>query len=270
MITDNGKDLITRYLAGYVGQIGDSIAVGIGSAPESASDVNLQFEINSQAIQQVGIDMAARKLIFKATIPQEIAGRIKEVALWSNRQSIGSLADHAITLVDSATEAWTGGTWATGSRINGSTRQISAAASSSAGASPEVFTRDLSSFTARDEIVIAYEVVSNVASLRIDIGSDGSNRYNVTIDNPPAGYNISKIPLGNFAKVGNPNWAAATYLAVVVTAKSAGPGVVKLDGIRVNRAVPNGTLVSRKVLAQEIIKERNAPLDIEYELPVTI
>lgn len=271
MITNDGKDAIMRYLAGYVSRIGDLISVGIGSSPESATDNNLQFEITSQTVQQIGADMAAGLLIFKVTLPAGITGRIKEVSLWTGRQvASGNATSEIVTLVDNLYEQWTGGTWATGSKINDSTLLISTAASSSAGASPETYAQDLSMFTARDNIVVAYEVVANVASLRLDFGTDANNRYSAVINNPPVGYNITAINFGSFVKTGTPDWANTTYLAAVVTASSAGAGSVKLDGIRINQALVEGIMVSRKVLPQEIVKERNAPLDIEYSMPVTI
>lgn len=260
-----------RYLAGYVSRIGDSISVGIGPAPEDETDTSLQFEINNQSIQQVGVDLAAGLLIFKATLPQGVGGRIKEVSLWSGRQSAGGTSpSEVVTLVDDTAGVWTGGTWSTGSKINESTLLISAATSASAGGGPEVFSKDLSMFSAGDKIVVAYEVIQNVSSLRIDLGTDASNRYSATISAPPAGYNITEISLGSFIKVGDPDWANLTYLSAVVTATGAGAGQLKLDGIRVNPVATQGVMVSRKVLAQEIVKDKDAPLDIEYSMPVSI
>lgn len=225
----------------------------------------------AERVRQVGADLPGRKVVFKVTLPAGLAGKIREVALWANRNVVDSSADNTLVRADSATElVWNNGTWDVGSRATESTIKIVAPSSTTVVGSPQSFSKDLSAYVLSDKIVIAYEVLQNVASLRIDIGTDASNRFSYTINAPSVGYKITAIDKSSFAPVGNPDWSLATYLGIALTATSAGEGRVRIDAIRVNpqSSKDEGVLVSRKVLPQEVTKERNAPLDIEFALDV--
>lgn len=260
-----------RYLAGYVGQIGDSLSFGIGSTAAALTDTDLDFEIYNVKVVQVGIDVAARKLIYKVTIPADVIGTFKEVCLWSGKQAQPGLnSQDVITSLNQAAEIWAGGTWDTGSKINNSTYRIDAATSGTTVAYNNALNKDLGGITLQDKIVLAYQAVANTASIRIDVGTDSANRYSTVVNNSGTGYKIVEIPVANFTKTGNPDWSNVTYIAFSLTANSSGAGSVKVDGMRINRAITDGVLVSRQVLSTEIVKENSAPLDAEYIMAVTV
>lgn len=225
----------------------------------------------AERVLLVGADIPSRRVIYKATLPAGTSGKIREVALWANRSVQDGSSDDFITRADSSTELqWSNATWDTGSRANESTVRIVAPASTTVVSSPTSFSKNLSAYVVSDKILVAYEPLQNVASLRIDIGTDASNRFSYTISSPGTGYRIAAINKSSFTPVGNPDWSLATYLGVALTATSAGEGRVRLDAIRVNPQTnkDRGVLISRKVLSQEVTKERNAPLDIEFALDV--
>lgn len=260
-----------RYLAGYVPQIADTVSVGIGSTLESATDRSLDFEIIAVPIKQVGIDLTARKVVFKVTLPQGVSGYIREIALWADRQMrLGSQS--MLTLADEDTEIWTGGTWGTGSRVNESTRVLSPAASQKASATLYGFSRNLQQLGALDNFAAAFTVGANVASVELEFGLDDANYFRTTINAPLAGDKIHRVMKKDFVKTGTLDWSQVTQFRVSATATAAGAGEVKFDALRVDSADTDNAavMVARKVLGAAYAKDLNEPLDIEYPLEVSI
>lgn len=271
MLTNAGKENILKYMAGYINQLADTISIGIGSTPESPDDKDLVFETDSQAIQQVGLDLANNKIIYKVSLPQEIAGSIKELGLWANRQQSldGSRQNMFLTRADEVNEIWTVGDWVEG-RIGTKALSIPAAASSTAVTQLSGFSRDLSRYNILDEVSIAWEAIGNITGVNLRLGIDDDNYFSYSLSNTGAGYKINKIKINQFTKTGTLDWSNLKALSLRVTAGTGG-GQIKLEGIRINTMSLDGAvLISRRVLDQEIVKEANAPKDIEYHLDVAI
>ena len=96
MITKFGKRFLTNYLAGNARFSGKDLALGIGSTSPNAkgNDTKLEFEfyrlpvdLSSIDISQTGTDIDgdpvfSYNIIYKTTIPQDIAGVISEIGLY--------------------------------------------------------------------------------------------------------------------------------------------------------------------------------------------
>src|ERR1700750_515386 len=87
MISTRGKQHIKRYLAHQVGDIARSVSIGVGGLAENVAHTALQFEMGRSDIILVSYDYVNDKIVFKATLPQEMSGKIYEVAIWSQNQS---------------------------------------------------------------------------------------------------------------------------------------------------------------------------------------
>ena len=96
MITKFGKRFLINYLAGNADFSKKEIALGIGNTTPNSkgNDTRLEFEfyrlpatISSIDIEQTGTDIDgdpifSYKAVYQATIPQDVAGVVTEVALY--------------------------------------------------------------------------------------------------------------------------------------------------------------------------------------------
>jgi len=100
MITKFGKRFLTNYLAGNISFSEKELAFGIGStaANSSGNDTRLEFEFYRVPVKLTSIDIAevsgsfVYKAVFVATIPQDVAGVISEIALYPASRTNDSLS----------------------------------------------------------------------------------------------------------------------------------------------------------------------------------
>jgi len=111
MITRFGKRFLTNYLAGNADFGQKELAFGIGSTAASADNTRLNFEfyrvpvtIGSIDITNTGTEESpvyVYKAVYQATIPQDVAGVISEIALYpSSRTSRNNFDSNFITQFD--------------------------------------------------------------------------------------------------------------------------------------------------------------------------
>lgn len=117
MITNDGKELIGKYLLGQVPAYASHISVGCGATPLDSGDPNpvglatktvMDFEMDRVPVTSNGFvdDNGVTKLSFTAELPTENRYDITEVALWSaGANNLASNSDsHMIFTFDS--ELW--------------------------------------------------------------------------------------------------------------------------------------------------------------------
>jgi hypothetical protein len=187
MITDEGKRHIKRYLAGYVPSIAEAVAVGIGDSVESLADERLAFEVNRSDVVLTGYDFVNDRLVFKAPIPEEFAGTIYEVGLFSTsvNELAGEYGSKLITTFDSDVETWLDVTTGLDSTFNSSSVRVgvdslrhSPAASTTKTDFLSDIILDLSGHSAADEFLFSFNVInSNVDSVSFRFLTDTSNYY---------------------------------------------------------------------------------------------
>lgn len=277
MITNAGKAHIKRYLAGQVGAIGESIALGIGNAAESATSVDMTYEIARVDVSLVSYDFVNDVLIFKGELDQSLAGTIYEVGLWS--ADVDTRADgyasRLLASFDSDTETWSAGSYfTTNARVGIDSLRLAPAASTSTTATLSDVTIDLSGHSGVDTFSLAYFVGGTApASVVVRFKTDTANYYTWTITSPTAGYRINTVTKASLVATGTPQWDNITSIEVVVTAAAGGAAAVDLDALRVNDVDtenPDYVLVAREVLAAPHVKTEGIIQEIEFAIPVAI
>jgi hypothetical protein len=277
VITTDGKLLIKRYLAKQVGDIGKSIAVGLGPKAEAVGDTSLQFEMARADVTLISYDFVNNKIIFKASIPQELAGKIYEVGLWSlaKNTAAGDFMSRVLTSFDSNSEVWSTGTFQTANaRMGADSLRLTPAASTTALSAITDLFIDLSGNSGADKFSIAYyNANANVANFKVRFKTDASNYYTITVTSPATGYQISQVAKSAAVVTGTPNWVNISSVEVEATSGSGGSSSIDFDGIRIediDTLNPDYVMVSRELLAAPLTKIEGRVMDIEFSLPVTI
>lgn len=277
MITTKGKLHIKRYLAHQVGDIARSISVGLGPVAENVAHTALQFEMGRADITLVSFDYVNNKVVFKASIPQEISGKIYEVGIWSqtNSSAAGEFTSKLLTTFDSAGETWSAGSFqAANARLGIDALRFTPSASATvSGALNDLFI-DLSGNSGADLFNIAYyNSNSNVANFKVRFKTDASNYYTITVTSPATGYQISTVAKSAATVTGNPSWASISTIEVEVVATSGGSASIDFDGLRIedtDTIDPNYVMVARELLGAPVTKVAGRVMDIEFNLPVTV
>lgn len=279
MITTNGKLHIKRYLALMVPVIGGSIAFGLGGNAESVGDTALNFEVDRADINLTSYDFVNNKLIFKAPIPSNFAGKVYEVAVFS-RTGSGLSSSRMISSFDSASENWTtGGAIPTytsvNTRIGPDSLSHSHAASTTVTSSMSNLLLDFSTNAGSDIFKFAYNLgTANTASLRFRFMTNSTNYYEFTSNTAmTAGYKIVSFTKSAATVTGTPDWANITEVQILSTAGAGGVSTVELDGIRIDDSINQNTdyvMVSRDLLTTPFTKKSGAVQEIEIALDINI
>jgi len=294
MITKFGKRFLTNYLAGNVSFTTKELAFGIGnSTPDSnGNDTRLNFEFYRVPVSLSTIEISevsgnfVYKAVFIATLPQDVAGVISEIALYpSSRTSINNFDSKFITAFE------TNVLWedSTGSNpqiaFNDSTNTFKIGESSILVQTPastviEYKTNpvpiDLSGYSINDSLSIAYKKAdANLSKIRVKFYS--SNTQYAYVDfTPPTGtgdkiQSVSLSTLFSNVTTPSPDLQNINQIGVEVTATAGGTTAVYFDGIRINDEDtfdPSYGMISRSVLTggNIITKTSGRQVDVEYKL----
>ena len=285
VVTKFGKRFIANFIAGTVDGSDRDIAIGVDETAATDEDTRLGFEfyripvqISSTDIQTVS-GTTTYSVVYKATIPQDVAGVIKEIGLYpTTRSSINNfdskfLADFADPL-DWAIGAGTNPvSTTTGAKIGDSVLTFS----SNSTSAQEYFnntTLDLSGYSVNDSIRLAYyKNNANLQNIIIKLYSSTSNYYSTTIT--PAGgtgYKItSDILLSTLftSPTGTPDKTNINKIGITITPTSSNTTSIGMDGLRINDEDtfdPTFGLISRSILATALSKSAGRAVDVEYKL----
>lgn len=259
MITTVGKQNLIRIAAGLQGQFVSHIAVGIGNTAAVVGDTRLDYEVLRIPVSSATPDFVGNTVIYKGTIPAEVALDAYEVGLVSS-----SVAPN--TLISDFTEEagfWTVGSLSTlNSRVAGGTLLLAPAASALA-TSTAVISAD---WSLADDVVVSYFVGANVASAVVRFMTDASNHYSFSLP-VTAGYKVTRIPKASFTATGTP--AAINSIQVTATATGGGAAAMYYDSISFADTSDRAPeLVARRVLVTNLNKPVGVARDIEYSLAV--
>ncbi|QIN94596.1 tail protein [Streptomyces phage Muntaha] len=278
LITNEGKRLVLRYMAGQSPSLGGGIALGVGGLAASTSDVRLRFEIYRANVLLRNADYSTNRVLFKGEIEQEVEFTIYEAGLWSTTSNtLGTPDSQIITTFDLETEAWTNVTTdSTNARTSASAVRVDAGASSTT--SPRVEADlDLSGYSTEDEFALAiYKPDGNVTDVSLVFANaitGGQFKLTKSIAALTNGaYHVVYFRKGDFVATGSISWDNIDTLGVDVTAGTTG-GYVILDGIRVedtDTPDQDHILVSRTVLTSPLVKTSTAPMEVEYSLEFNV
>lgn len=277
MITTLGKLYVKRYLAKQVPDIAKSISIGVGPVSESVSHTAMQFEIGRADITVVSFDYVNNKLVFKASVPQDISGKIYEVSIWSQRVSTfaGDYISRTLTTFDSASEVWSTGTFqSANARVGADALRLAPTTSATAVSALTNLLFDLSGNSGSDAFSIAYyNGNANTANFKVRFKTDASNYYTIQVTSPATGYQVSTVAKSAATVTGTPSWANLTSIEVEVVAGAGGAASFDFDGLRIedtDTIDPNYVMVSRELLGAPVTKVAGRVQDIEFSLPVTV
>ena len=294
MITKFGKRFLTNYLAGNVAFSAKELAFGIGNTTPNANgnDTRLDFEFYRVPVKFTSIDIAevsgsfVYKAVFVATIPQDVAGVISEIALYpASRTSTNNFDSKFISSFENNV-LWEDSIGSNPSiQLNSSTFTSKIGENSVLVQSPSstateyktaTGTIDLSGYSINDSLAIAYNKSdANLSKIRVKFYS--STTQYCYIDFTPTSGTGDKIQSATLATLFSntsttpPDFKNITNLGVEVTATSGGTTSVYFDGIRINDEDtfdPSYGMISRSVLTggDIITKPSGRQVDVEYKL----
>lgn len=298
MITKFGKRFLTNYLAGNSDFRQKELALGIGSSAVSENSTRLNFEfyrvpvtIGSIDITNTGTEQSpvyVYKTVYQATIPQDIAGVISEVALYpATRISKNNFDSNFITQFDNNllwTDSNSGNpqlqlnTSQLVSKIGENMVYVQTSASTVKEYTTPLGSLDLSGYSVNDSIAIAYKKAdNNVSKIRLKFYSSTTQYCFVDFTPEAMGGTPDKIQsttLNNlFSNTSTtpPDFKNIIKLGLEVTANSSGTTTVYFDGIRINDEDTfdaNYGMISRSVLTggNIVTKTSGRQVDIEYKL----
>jgi len=298
MITRFGKRFLTNYLAGNADFGQKELAFGIGSTAASADNTRLNFEfyrvpvtIGSIDITNTGTEQSpvyVYKAVYQATIPQDVAGVVSEIALYpASRTSRNNFDSNFITQFDNNllwTDSNSGNpqlqlnTSQLVSKIGENMVYVQTSASTVKEYTTPLGVLDLSGYSVNDSIAIAYKKAdNNVSKIRLKFYSSTTQYCFVDFTPEAMGATPDKIQsttLNNLfsnTSATPPDFKNIIKLGVEVTANSSGTTTVYFDGIRINDEDTfdaNYGMISRSVLTggDIITKTSGRQVDIEYKL----
>lgn len=297
MITKFGKRFLSSYLAGMVSFPKQDIAIGIaGSSDYAEADTNtrLGFEFyrlpvsfGSIDIQTDGGGNSTYAVIYKATLPQDISGTIKEIALYpGSRTSLNNfdskyLSDFENNLIwnnlsnqNPALVAYSEETPEYPvPRIGSSLIMIDVDPSSSEEYIAKVSPFDISGYSANDSLTLAYQKAdTNLSSIEAKLYSSDTSYYTATFTaSGAAGQKIQTVNISGLTSTNSPS-TTITKIGIKVNSNAGGTAVVYLDGLRINDEDtfdPTFGMIARDVLVTPLEKKAGKPVDIEYKIGLT-
>lgn len=271
MITTAGKDIVKKYFGGQVSRIGGAIALGVGTAAPALTDTELAYEVVRVPVSSINADLAANRIVFKTLVPAGSIGTVYEMGLYSDVNTASKTK--VLSLVSQARGIWTNGTIvATNARADVKTVQIDVAANGTKNADISGLSQNLSSFVGSDAVTIAFHATANISSVKVRLGSDSSNYYELTYTSPSVGYNIMRANLSTAVVTGTPSWASINYLAIRPSATAAGAGSIFFDGLTIedNTTPIDNFLVVRNVLATPKVMDTSLATNVELSLGISV
>jgi len=298
MITRFGKRFLTNYLAGNADFGQKELAFGIGSTAASEDNTRLNFEfyrvpvtIGSIDITNTGTEQSpvyVYKAVYQATIPQDVAGVVSEIALYpASRTSRNNFDSNFLTQFDNNL-LWTDSnngnpqlqlnTSQLVSKIGENMVYVQTPASTAKEYTTPLGSLDLSGYSVNDSIAIAYKKAdNNVSRIRLKFYSSTTQYCFVDFTPDALGSTPDKIQsttLNNLfsnTSATPPDFKNIIKLGVEVTANSSGTTTVYFDGIRINDEDTfdaNYGMISRSVLTggNIVTKTSGRQVDIEYKL----
>lgn len=298
MITKFGKRFVANLLAGNVSLANRDLAFGIGSTAATESDTRLEFEFyrmpatfGSIQVDQPDpeINVFRYYVVYKGTLPQDVSGEIKEIALYpGTRTSINNFDSQFIADFEDQT-SWTDSdgfsptpyddlTSPPSAKIGPRMMRVVASEGSSKEYKANVNSFDISGYSVNDTFALAYyKNDNNLSNIKIRFYSSPTAYYEATLVSSPAsgtGHRLSSVNLSTMLNnpVNNPVANDISQISIIVTAISGGSATVFFDGLRINDEDtfdPTFGMIARSILSTSLNKVAGRPTDIEYKMEIT-
>lgn len=285
MITKFGKRFLTSYVAGTSSLDSKEMALGIANGSSSEyplSDTNsrLGFEFYRVPIRQGGIDVDSSvsptkyTVVYSATIPTNIAGKINEIGIYSGQSYSRNLYESKfISNFELPYQ------WSPEPALDQSDYRVgdSSLIFTSDGTGPREYTyvvdsMDISGYNPSDTMSFSYKVNDgNLSSLKVRLYSSDTDYLEFTFTGHSVGYNIKNLNMSTGVSTGTFNAQSVVKIGVVVTPTSA-QASVSMDGLRINDEDtfdPEYGLIARSILDSTMIKVIGREASIEFKLDLS-
>lgn len=293
LITKFGKRFITMYLAGNVSFANKDLAIGIADGTDFAlADTNarLGFEFYRLPVSFGSIDISTSggsttySVVYKATVPQDVSGIIKEIGLYpGTKTSVNNYDSRYLSDFENNREwydssnnnpvAVTSPTPRIGNTMVEHKFNEGDTTSTTKEFKYNIGNFDMSGYSVNDNLALAYNRLdTNSSQIRIKFYSSTSDFFYGDITPSGTGNKISTISMSNVFsnQSGTPDSSSISQIGVQITRSStASNATVYLDGLRINDQDtfdPTFGLISRSILASSITKVAGRPIDIEYKI----
>jgi hypothetical protein len=283
MITKFGKRFLTSYIAGTNTLDSKEMALGIATNAEyPLADTNsrLGFEFYRVPIRQGGIDIDASTnpvtytVIFSATLPTNISGKINEIGIYSGQSYTRNLYNSQFISNFELPYEWTPEPAL--DQVNSRVLDSSLTFTSNS-TSPREYTYpfsdlDISGYNPLDTMCLSYRANdANLSSVKARLYSSDSNYIEFTFTGHVVGNNIKSLYMSNGVTTGTFNPESISKLGIIITPTSAQTSV-SMDGLRINDEDtfdPAYGLIARSILTSEMVKVVGREASIEFKLDLS-
>ena len=236
--------------------------------------------IDKQLIQTFSnaFSISTYAVVYKATIPQDVAGSVKEMAIYPGaRQTLNAFDSKFISDFEN-NYLWFDSfgynpelVTSPSPRIGATMFKVIAPANSSKEYYSNIDTLNISGYSGKDTLRIAYnQSDTNLNSIKVKFYSSDSDYFYISYDSfTSTGEGFKSKDLSSLTSYGNPDGTSIVKIGVEVFAKAAGTATVYLDGLRINDEDtfdPRFGMIARSVLSSPLAKVAGRPVDIEYRL----
>lgn len=286
VVTKFGKRFLTNFIAGRSSFNEKSIAIGIDGTPATENDTRLGLEFYRTPVEFGSTDIntvdgvSTYSVIYKATLPQSLAGVVHEVGLYpQNTISLNNYDSKFLAGFDSQLDWYDSSQSspeyvAENSRVGENVLEFLSGNDESKEYFSNINSLDLSGYSINDTIKFSYyQNDTNLSSIKIKLYSSNSDYYLASVaTGSEIGYQISDdIPMSEFLNnpVGNPNVSDITKIGIEIFPTSGEQTSIGADALRINDEDtfnPIYGIISRSVLNTPLNKLAGRQVDIEYRL----
>lgn len=283
MITKFGKRFLSNFVAGNSSFSSKEMALGIATQTEyPVSDTNsrLGFEFYRVPIRQGGIDIDSSvspvkyTIIYSATIPTNIAGKINEIGIYSGQSYSRNLYESKFISNFELPYEWSPEPTLDQSdyRVGDSSLIFTSNGTAAREYTYSLNSMDISGYNPSDTLSFSYKANdANLSSLKVRMYSSNTDYIEFTFTGHSVGNNIRSVSMSTGVSSGTFNPQSVVKLGILVTPTSAQTSV-SMDGLRINDEDtfdPEYGLIARSVLDSTMIKVIGREAAIEFKLDLS-
>ena len=283
MITKFGKRFLSNFVAGNSSFSSKEMALGIATQTEyPVSDTNsrLGFEFYRVPIRQGGIDIDSSvspvkyTIIYSATIPTNIAGKINEIGIYSGQSYSRNLYESKFISNFELPYEWSPEPTLDQSdyRVGDSSLIFTSNGTAAREYTYSLNSIDISGYNPSDTLSFSYKANdANLSSLKVRMYSSDTDYIEFTFTGHSVGNNIRSVNMSTGVSSGTFNPQSVVKLGILVTPTSAQTSV-SMDGLRINDEDtfdPEYGLIARSVLDSTMIKVIGREAAIEFKLDLS-
>lgn len=283
MITKFGKRFLSNFIAGNSSFSSKEMALGIATENEYAlSDTNsrLGFEFYRVPIRVGGINIDSSEspvkytVIYSATLPTNIAGKINEIGIYSGQSYSRNLYDSKFISNFELPYQWNPEPELdqTNYRVGDSSLIFTSDSTSPREYTYDLNGMDISGYNPSDSICFSYKANdNNLLSMKVRLYSSDQDYIEFTFIGHDVGNNIMTLNMSDAVSTGTFNSQSVSKLGIIVTPEDA-QASVSVDGLRINDEDtfdPEYGLIARSILDSTMIKVIGRESAIEFKLDLS-